>query len=62
MAIVAQSVEHRVVILDVAGSSPVGRPFRFWHTIGKLKILSDCVPDHRPTKILLRIHYKHIRR
>ncbi len=29
MAIVAQSVEHRVVILDVAGSSPVGRPFLF---------------------------------
>jgi hypothetical protein len=27
MATVAQLVEHRVVILDVAGSSPVGRPF-----------------------------------
>ncbi len=26
MAIVAQLVEHRVVILEVAGSSPVGRP------------------------------------
>ena len=26
MAIVAQLVEHRVVILDVAGSNPVGRP------------------------------------
>jgi hypothetical protein len=27
MAVVAQLVEHLVVIQDVAGSSPVGRPF-----------------------------------
>ena len=27
---VAQLAERQVVVLDVAGSSPVGHPFRFW--------------------------------
>jgi hypothetical protein len=27
MVAVAQSVEHQIVALDVAGSSPVGHPF-----------------------------------
>lgn len=35
MAVVAQLVEHLIVVQEVAGSSPVGRPF-FYHSISKL--------------------------
>lgn len=29
MAVVAQLVEHLIVVQEVAGSSPVGRPFSY---------------------------------
>lgn len=35
MAAVAQLVEHKVVVLEVAGSIPVGRPILFQNLLTK---------------------------
>ena len=50
MAVVAQLVERRVVVLDVAGSSPVDRPFLFKSKVGELHRSPHFnLPSQNPT-------------